>query len=197
MGEQGLAGVPDASALFLADRRPGTSGSAVAPVLEGARPLLVEVQALVAPAAGGPPRRSATGLDPARLALLLAVLEQRAGLPVAVADVYASAVGGVRVTEPGADLAIAIAVASALFDRPIPHAAVALGEIGLGGEVRQVPQLARRVTEAARLGFTHAIGPPGLPEVQGVEITTADTLTAALRSVFGDEQPAELQSRAA
>jgi DNA repair protein RadA/Sms len=108
-----------------------------------------------------------------------------------VADVYASAVGGVRVTEPGADLAIAIAVASALFERPIHHATVALGEIGLGGEIRQVPQLARRVAEAARLGFTHAVGPPGLPEVPGVEITSVDTLTAALRSVFGDQTPAE------
>lgn len=186
MGETGLVGVPDASALFLADRRSGTSGSAIAAVLDGARPLLVEVQALVAPSGGGPSRRSATGLDSARLALLLAVLEQRAGVPLTATDVYASAAGGVRVTEPGADLAIALAVASAHLDRPLPPTTVALGEVGLGGELRQVPQASRRLAEAARLGFTHVVGPPSLPEVPGLVTQPVPTLADALRAVFDE-----------
>ncbi|MSO79384.1 MAG: DNA repair protein RadA [Acidimicrobiia bacterium] len=186
MGEAGLVGVPDASALFLADRRSGTSGSAIAAVLDGARPLLVEVQALVAPSGGGPPRRSATGLDSARLALLLAVLEQRAGVPLTSTDVYASAAGGVRVTEPGADLAIALAVASAHLDQPLPATTVALGEVGLGGELRQVPQASRRLAEAARLGFTHVVGPPSLPNVPGLVTQAVPTLADALHAVFSE-----------
>ncbi len=195
MGEEGLVGVPDASALFLADRRSGTPGSAIAAVLDGARPLLVEVQALVAPSAGGPPRRSATGLDSARLALLLAVLEQRAGVPLVGTDVYASAAGGVRVTEPGADLAIALAVASAHLDRPIPATTVAMGEVGLGGELRQVPQATRRLAEAARLGFTHVVGPASLPTVPGLVTRPVATLADALHAVFAE--PAAAASRAA
>jgi DNA repair protein RadA/Sms len=185
MGELGLRDVPDPSALFLTDRRAGIAGSAVAPVLDGARPMLVEVQALVA-APAGPPRRSAAGLDPARLSLLLAVLEQSAGVPVAAADVYASVAGGVRVTEPGADLAIAIALASARLEVPVPATTVVLGEVGLGGELRQVPQAARRLAEAARLGFDRVVGPPALPEVPGVEVAAVATLGEALRAVLGD-----------
>src|SRR5207248_6149838 len=126
------------SALFLADRRSGVAGSIVAPVMEGSRPLVVELQALVAPLpAGSPlnPRRSAQGLDPGRLALLLAVLDRRAGLRVGAAAVYASVVGGVRVTEPAADLALALALASAHTGQPVPHDVVACGEVGLGGEL--------------------------------------------------------------
>jgi len=186
MGELGLAGVPDASALFLADRRPGIAGSAVAPVIDGSRPMLVEVQALVSPPAAGPPRRSASGLDPARLSLLLAVLEQRAGVPVAGADVYASVAGGVRVTEPGVDLAIALAVASARLDVAVPPTTIVVGEVGLGGELRQVPQAARRLAEAARLGFDRVVGPLALPAVPGVYVTPVATLREALATVLGD-----------
>jgi DNA repair protein RadA/Sms len=194
MGERGLAGVPDPSALFLSDRRTGIAGSAVAPVIDGARPMLVEVQALVAPPASGPPRRSASGLDAARLALLLAVLEQRAGVPVAGADVYASVAGGVRVTEPGADLAVALAVASARLDVPVPPTTIVLGEVGLGGELRQVPQAARRLAEAARLGFDRVVGPLSLPVVPGVEITPVATLREALRTVLGGGEGCEAVS---
>jgi len=180
MQGDGLADVPDASALFLSDRRPDAPGSVVAPVVEGSRPLLVEVQALVAPSAAPMPRRSATGLDSARLALLLAVLQQRAGVQVADAEVYASVAGGVRVSEPGVDLAVALAVAGARDGGVVASDTVVLGEIGLGGELRQVPQAARRLAEAARLGFTRAIGPPSLPTESGIRVVPVATLAEAL-----------------
>ena len=184
MRGDGLIDVPDASALFLADRRPDAPGSVVAPVVEGSRPLLVEVQALVAPSAAPMPRRSATGLDSTRLALLLAVLEQRAGVQVAGAEVYASVAGGVRVSEPGVDLAVALAVAGAHRGQVVASDTVVLGEIGLGGELRQVPQASRRLAEAARLGFTRAIGPPSLPTTAGIRVVAVATLADALEVAF-------------
>jgi len=159
MTERGLVDVPDASARFLVDRRVGVPGSAVAAVLEGARPVLVEVQALVVPTAMPMPRRSAAGLDSGRLGLILAVLEQRGGVGIAPCEVYASIAGGLRVAETGLDLALALALASARLDRPVAHGTVAVGELGLGGEVRSVPQLDRRLAEAARLGFMRALVP--------------------------------------
>jgi DNA repair protein RadA/Sms len=187
MRASGLASVPDASALFLADRRAGAPGSVDTAVIEGGRPLLVEVQALVAPTAGVAPRRSAAGLDPGRVALVLAVLEQCAGVPVAGADVYANVAGGVRVTEPGVDLALALAVAGARREVGLPSGTVVLGEVGLGGELRQVPDAPRRLAEAARLGFTHALGPPSLPAVPGLATTPVDTLTAAIATAWPDQ----------
>lgn len=184
MRADGLADVPDASALFLSDRRSDAPGSVVAPVVEGARPLLVEVQALVAPTAAPMPRRSATGLDSARLSLLLAVLDQRAGIQLGGAEVYASVAGGVRVAEPGVDLAVALAVAGAHLGRAVPTGTVVLGEIGLGGELRQVPQASRRLAEAARLGFTRVIGPPSLPPASGMTVVSVDTLGAALEVAY-------------
>jgi DNA repair protein RadA/Sms len=184
MGEAGLTGVPDAGGLFLADRRPGVAGSVVVPTMEGHRPLLVEIQALVT--AGNSnvpmPRRSAQGLDSGRLALLLAVLEQRVKLKgFAGADVYASAVGGVRITEPGADLALGLALASALTGLALPDQIVACGEVGLGGELRQVSHTARRLSEAARLGFTRAIVPTSAPEPPaGIDLVRAGTLADAV-----------------
>ncbi len=172
MTASGLTDVPDPSALFLSGHRAGTPGSVVAPILEGARPMLVEVQGLVAdmPSATPTPRRSATGIEAARFAMLLGILQQRAGLFVANRDVYASVAGGVRVSEPAADLAIAFAIASAACDiGPVPGTVVT-GEIGLAGEVRQVPSIARRLAEAARLGFTRAIVPEGTPPVDGIEL---------------------------
>lgn len=169
MGSSGLVGVDDPSALLLGDRTTGVAGSTVVPTMDGHRPLLVEVQALVTPTELPVPRRSAQGVDPGRLSLLLAVLARRAGLGFAKFDVYASAVGGVRIGEPGADLAVALAVASAAADVPIAPGVVACGEIGLAGELRQVAHTPRRLAEAARVGFTEAIvpasapdGPPGL-----------------------------------
>jgi DNA repair protein RadA/Sms len=163
MTDAGLAGVPDASGLFLGDRRAGVAGSAVAVAMEGHRPLTVEVQALVAPSPLAMPRRSAQGLDASRLSLLLAVLERRVGVPFTGHDVYASVVGGVRLVEPGADLAVGLALASAASGVPLPAHLVACGEVGLAGEVRQVAHTGRRLAEAARLGFTDAVVPPSAP----------------------------------
>ncbi|MFP4513083.1 MAG: DNA repair protein RadA [Acidimicrobiales bacterium] len=181
MTEGGLMGLPDPSRLFLADRRPGVAGSVVVPTIEGHRPLLVELQALVTGDAPGSPRRSAQGLDPGRLAFLLAVLEQRVGVPLARTDVYALAVGGVRIVEPAADLALALAVASAQLDRPVPPDLVVLGEVGLGGELRQVAQTGRRLAEAARLGFSRALVPDSAPDgPAGIHLVRAPTVAVAV-----------------
>jgi DNA repair protein RadA/Sms len=188
MTETGLVDVPDASALFLADRRPGTPGSVVAPVLEGARPLLVEVQALVAPTQAPMPRRAAQGLDAGRLAMLLAVLDRRAHVRVTGADVFTSVAGGVRVGEAAADLAVALGVAGAYLDTAVDAETVALGELGLGGEVRQVPRAERRLVEAARLGFTRALAPPSTPAVAGIEIVRVRDLAEALDVALGRDR---------
>ena len=181
MAEGGLVGVPDASGLFLADRRVGVAGSVVVPTVEGNRPLLIEVQALVGPATAPQPRRAVQGLDPSRLALILAVLDRRVGLSIGGGDVHASAVGGVRLHEPGADLAVALALVSAATGRPVAPDLVASGEIGLGGELRQVGQTARRLSEAARLGFRTALVPLSAPAApEGVVALRAATLAEAI-----------------
>jgi len=182
---EGLVDVPDPSALFLADRRQGASGSVVAPIVQGRRPMLVEVQALVAPTSAPMPRRSATGLDASRLPLLLAILEQHAGVRLGGDEVYASVAGGIRAAEPGVDLAVALAVVSARDGVALAPGTVAIGEIGLGGELRQVTQSARRVAEAARLGFTHVIGPPSLEPAPGLRISAARTVHEAIAHGFG------------
>lgn len=184
MGEQGLIGVPDPSSLFLADRRGGMPGSIVVPALEGHRPLLVEVQALVVPAGAGGPRRSVQGVDASRLSLLAAVLEQRVDIPVSSLDIYVSVVGGVRVTEPGSDLAIALAIVSAVVGRALPSDLVACGEIGLAGEVRQVAQTPRRVAEARRLGFEQLLVPQSAPaSIDGHGVVRVASVTDALERV--------------
>jgi DNA repair protein RadA/Sms len=184
MTATGLVGVADASGLFLADRRCGVPGSAVVAAIDGHRPLLVEIQALVTGSQLPSPRRSAQGIDPGRLAMLLAVLHERAGWPFAGADVYVSIAGGVRLDEPGTDLGTCLALASSLAGRPIPSTLVACGEVGLGGEVRQVGQASRRLAEAARLGFQRALVPASAPDVDAdVELIrvghVADALAAA------------------
>lgn len=181
MEGDGLRAVPDASSLFLADRRSGVPGSVVAPVLDGHRPLLVEVQALAALSTFPSPRRAAQGFDQSRLAVLLAVLEQRAGLVLSPCDVYASVVGGIRLSEPGADLAVCIATASAVTGRPVSERVVVCGEVGLAGELRQVSQTPRRLAEAARLGFRTAIVPRHAQvAVEGIEVIGVATLSEAL-----------------
>jgi DNA repair protein RadA/Sms len=181
MTDAGLVGLPDPSGLFLADRRDGIAGSVVVPTIEGQRPLLVEVQALVAPSPLAMPRRSAQGLDQGRLSLLLAVLERRCGLSFAGADVYVSAVGGVRLTEPGSDLAVCLALVSSLTGRPVESDLIACGEVGLGGELRQAAQTPRRLAEAARLGFKRAIVPASSPNgVSGIQVLRAATLAEAV-----------------
>ena len=181
MTEGGLVGVPDPSGLFLADRRAGIAGSVVVPIVEGQRPLLVEVQALVSPSALALPRRSAQGLDNSRLALLTAVLDKRAGLGMSTLDVYVSAIGGVRLAEPGSDLGVCLALASSLTGEVVPADLVACGEVGLAGELRQVAQTPRRLAEAARLGFKRVIVPASAPNgVDGVEVIRARSLLEAL-----------------
>jgi DNA repair protein RadA/Sms len=190
MEESGLSDVSDPSTLFLADRRTGLPGSVVTAVLEGARPVLVEVQALVTPTRAPVPRRSSQGLDANRLTLLLAVLDARAGLPVADADVYASVAGGIRVVEAGADLAVAIAVASARRGRPVAADLVAVGEIGLGGEVRQAAQTPRRLAEAARLGFRYAVVPTSVADVPDLQLIRVGTVHEALQAAGLDDEAA-------
>jgi len=182
MTETGMVGVPDASQLFLADRRTGVPGSVVVPTIEGQRPLLVELQALTNSVSGGaPPRRSAQGVDSGRLALLLAVLERRARVSLASHEVYASVVGGVKLAEPGADLGMCLALVSAVVNKPLPADLVVVGEVGLAGEVRQVAQVGRRLAEAARLGFTRAIVPASASnKVSGIRVEGAATLNEAL-----------------
>jgi DNA repair protein RadA/Sms len=164
MGEHGLAGVANPSELFLAERRGDAPGSCVTAVLEGTRPLLLEVQALVAPAGYGTARRTAIGFDDGRLALLLAVLARRGGIDALGMDVYLNVTGGMRIGEPAADLAVVLALASSRLDLALPPDAVAIGEVGLGGEVRRVGRVDARVQEAARLGFARALVPRGAHE---------------------------------
>lgn len=164
MGDAGLTEVRDPSSLFLADRHPAISGSVVAPVLDGQRPLLVEIQALVVPSQAPLPRRTAQGLDNGRVAQVLAVLERRADVRVSRSDVHVAVAGGVQVREPGADLAVALAVASSYTDNPLPASLAVCGEVGLGGELRQVQRTQHRLAEASRLGFEQAIVPLSAPD---------------------------------
>jgi len=159
MSDKGLLEVVNPSALFLADRHGDTSGAAVFAGMEGTRPVLVEIQALVGPASYGTPRRAVIGWDGGRLAMVLAVLEARCGVSFGNNDVYLNVAGGLRITEPAADLAVAAALLSALTGTPVPAESVVFGEIGLSGEVRRVAQPEMRLKEAAKLGFTEAMMP--------------------------------------
>lgn len=160
MVEQGLVETPNPSALFLGENGERASGAAVFAGVEGSRPVLVEIQALAAPSAYGTPRRAVVGWDSARLAMILAVLETRCGLSFAGRDVYLSVAGGLRITEPAADLAVAAALISSLSDNPLPKGCVAFGEVALSGEVRAAGRSDLRLKEAAKLGFTSALAPP-------------------------------------
>ncbi|GAB3053952.1 DNA repair protein RadA [Intrasporangium mesophilum] len=161
LSDVGIAGLPDPSGLFLSSRDHAVAGTCVTVTLEGRRPLVAEVQALVAPSTLPSPRRTSSGLDASRLAMVIAVLDKRAGAPVGSRDIFAATVGGVRITEPAADLALVCALASSVVDRPLAPDVVAFGEVGLAGEVRRVTGLDRRLAEAARLGFRHALVPQG------------------------------------
>ncbi|MGI9578742.1 MAG: DNA repair protein RadA [Microthrixaceae bacterium] len=159
MGPGGLESVADPSALFLADRRAGLPGSVVLPAIEGRRPILVELQALTNKRQLAHPRRSTQGLDGGRLELLMAVLQRQEQINTTDLDVYALVVGGVKVTEPGADLAICAAIMSSVYGQPCPADVVLCGEVGLGGELRRVGMMPQRLNEAARHGFTRALVP--------------------------------------
>ncbi|MEM9864469.1 MAG: DNA repair protein RadA [Myxococcota bacterium] len=186
MVRDGLREVPDPSALFLAERPKAAAGSVVVPTAEASRPLLIELQALVAPAAYGSPRRVVTGVDGNRLAILLAVLDRRARVRVLDRDVFASITGGARVSERALDLALAVAVVSSLKDVAVPADVAVFGEVGLAGEVRAVPRPGPRIAEAKKLGFRHVIVPAANAaqlrdsEREGVDITPVKSLAEAL-----------------
>ena len=204
MAATGLLEVSDPARAFLADHAEPAPGSVVAPTLEGSRPLLVEVQALVAPAGYGTPARKASGIDPNRLGLLVAVLGRRAGIGLGSHDVYANLAGGLSVAEPGLDLPVALALASSLRDRAVAPGTVVIGEVGLLGELRAVTGLERRLREAARLGFDAAIVPrparggPSI-EIPGLRVVEVATLRDAMEAALaeraerrGDSLPAML-----
>jgi DNA repair protein RadA/Sms len=173
----GLVGVPDASAVFGAGEA-GEIGSAVTCTIEGTRPLLLEIQALVAPSDLAMPRRVATGVDPKRLAMILAVLSRHAGLPLGSADVFVNVAGGVRIEEPGADLGVALAVASAARGTPVRDATAAFGELGLTGRLRPATQASRRVAECRKLGLTTVVAPVGTEGATVESATLRDSLQA-------------------
>jgi len=187
LSDAGIIGVADATGLFVSRHLEPMSGTCLTVTLEGRRPLLAEVQALVTPPTAPQPRRAVSGLDASRLAMLLAVLERRVGLGLARSDIYAATVGGASLRSPAADLAAAIAVASAAVDAVIPERFVAFGEVGLAGELRRVPDVAQRLAEAARLGFTHAVvpaehatAPTSVPHVAGLTVMQCPDLLSAL-----------------
>jgi DNA repair protein RadA/Sms len=190
MREDGLHGVADPSRLFLAERPIAAAGSLVVPTAQGQRPLLIEVQALVAPAAYGSARRVATGLDAGRLAMLLAVLERKAHVQVLDQDVFVSAIGGARVDEPAVDLALLVAITSSLRERAVPADMVVFGEVGLTGEVRAVPRAGQRLMEARKLGFRSAIVPASIierlrpQEREGLILHGVRDVQSALRIAF-------------
>jgi DNA repair protein RadA/Sms len=190
MGEAGMLEVKDPARAFLSEHDGPAPGSVVAPTLEGSRPILVEVQALVAPGNVGSPRRTASGVDGNRVGLLIAVLGKRAGIGLSSHDVYVNLAGGLTVGEPGLDLPIAIALASSLRDRPVRDLTVAIGEVGLLGELRPIAGLDRRLREAARLGFRRAIVPRGTrgsepPRPEGIEVVAVATLRDAIEAALG------------
>ena len=204
MAGAGLLEVADPARAFLADHAEPAPGSVIAPTMEGSRPLLVEVQALVSPAGYGTPARKGSGIDPNRLGLLIAVLARRAGIGLGSHDVYANLAGGLSVGEPAVDLPLALALASSLRDRPLAAKSVAIGEVGLLGELRSVAGLERRLREAARLGFLSAIVPrPGRGgpsvDVAGLRVVEVATLREAVDAALvegsgsrGDALPAML-----
>jgi DNA repair protein RadA/Sms len=185
LGDGGIVGLPDPSGLFLSHHSAPVPGTCVTVALEGRRPLVAEVQALVAPSTLASPRRATSGLDSSRVAMVLAVLERRGRVALGKADVYVATVGGVRLAEPAADLAIALAVASAAADRPLPRGLVAIGEVGLAGEVRPVSGAGRRLAEAARLGFAGALVPPEPDRVpDSIRAVEVEDLGAALSLLY-------------
>ncbi len=188
MRPEGLREVANPSAAFLSQRAREAPGSAVVCALEGTRPVLVEVQALVTPTVFGMPRRTASGVDYNRMVVLLAVLEKRAGAHLSSQDVYVSVAGGVTVDEPAVDLGVAACVVSSLRGRPVDDAAVAVGEVGLAGELRAVAQVETRLQEAARLGFRRAVIPRhAAPEARpgGLEVIEAESVPEALAALLG------------
>jgi DNA repair protein RadA/Sms len=190
MGAEGLSPVANPSEIFLAERPEDTTGSVIVASMEGSRPLLVEVQSLVSASSSiGMPRRMATGLDPNRMALLVAIMEKRLGLSLQGEDIFVNLAGGIKVTEPAMDLAVATAMASSFQSRPVDPSTVMIGEVGLTGEVRSVVQLEPRLIESAKLGFRRAVVPCSAKKSKflkqsGMEIVFAKNLAEALEIVL-------------
>jgi DNA repair protein RadA/Sms len=184
----GLVGVPDPSELF-GRTAGGEAGAAVACALEGTRPILLEIQSLVSPTDLAMPRRVATGVDPKRLAMIVAVLSRHAGIALGSADVFVNVAGGVRIDEPGADLAIALAIASAARRIPVREGLAAFGEIGLTGRLRAATQADRRLEECAKLGLVTVVAPEGTPARGKIRVQTAETLRAAIKDGLDADRP--------
>lgn len=189
MGSDGLIEVLDPSAAFIGERQDGLAGSAIVATMEGSRPLLAEVQALTQNSTFSPPRRTSNGIDFNRMVITTAVLSRRAGLALSSQDVMVNIAGGLRVTEPAADLAVALAIASSFYDRPLDPGTIFIGEVGLNGEIRRVPQVNRRIIEAARHGFRRAITPPNNEKEpkfdHNIEIIEVPNLSTALKQALG------------
>ncbi len=189
MVEEGLREVKNASEVFLSQRHYGTSGSTVVASIEGSRPILVEVQALVTSTSYGMPQRNSTGIDYRRLALLLAVLEKRVGLNLGQSDVFVNIAGGIKIDEPAVDAGIAVSITSSLRDVPVDSSTVAVGEIGLGGEIRTVGQIEKRIQEASKLGFKRIIVPQNnlkSVKTQGeIEIVGVEKIEEAIKELVG------------
>jgi DNA repair protein RadA/Sms len=194
MTAAGLVGVPDPSQLFGAAREEEV-GSAVACALEGTRPLLLEIQALVSPTDLAMPRRVATGVDPKRLAMIVAVLSRHAGVSLGQADVFVNVAGGVRIDEPGADLGIALAIASAARGAPVPAGVAAFGEIGLTGRLRPASQADRRLEECAKLGLRTVVVPAGTKGRRGVDAKAVDSLRRAVGAALAGKEAAAEPAR--
>ena len=189
MHEDGLQEVKNPSEAFLSERRYGTSGSTVVSSIEGTRPILIEVQALVTPTSYGMPQRNTTGFDYRRLSLLLAVLEKRVGLHLGTQDVFVNIAGGVKIDEPAVDLGIAASIASSLRDIPVDSSTVAVGEIGLGGEIRTIGHVEKRIQEAAKLGFKRIVIPhnnlKGIKGQDGIDIVGVQSVNEAIQQLLG------------
>jgi len=189
MHDDGMHEVKNPSEVFLSERTYGASGATVVATLEGSRPLLIEVQALVTATNYGLPQRTATGFDLRRLQMLLAVLEKRGGLNLGTQDVFVNVAGGIRIEEPAADLGVASSIVSSLRDVPVDSQAVAIGEVGLGGEVRTISHSEKRTQEAAKLGFKRIIVPKNnlkhLKNVNGIEVVGVDSVSQAVKELVG------------
>jgi len=202
MREQGMAEVTNPSEAFLAERMINVAGSAIAVTMEGTRPLLVEIQGLTSPSSLGNPRRTPNGIDVNRLLLIAAVLARRVGVGLSEQDVFVNVIGGLRITEPAADLAVAVAIASSMKDAPVKADTVLIGEVGLSGELRMVGQMSARLREASKLGFRQAIVPrrvqrKGEPWPDGLQIAEARSLREALSLALMPQEggPARREAR--
>jgi DNA repair protein RadA/Sms len=198
LATDGITAVTDPTGLFVENHTQQVPGTCVAVTMEGRRPMLAEVQALVTPSAAERPRRTTSGLDSSRVAMIVAVLQQHCGIRLHAHDVFVSTVGGARLSDPASDLAVATALASADNGRPAPAGVVAMGELGLAGELRRVRDLPQRIAEAGRLGFRTAIVPAeggrgGVRTVDGMRVVEATDIATALHGLRLREQPRHLR----